>query len=116
MSHAIRFLDYHCSTSKKSILKDLNRFAYDPDGCGEYHGNITFHDTPVYKNREEAEEAIKKIPGVEDAVMNFMTQKLTLEIADDANNVREQVKAMRIQAEQEWQKAKEQFEKDLLGE
>ena len=31
------------------------------------------------------EEAIKKIPGVEDAVMNFMTQKLTLEIADDAN-------------------------------
>lgn len=31
------------------------------------------------------EEAIKKIPGVEDAVMNFMTQKLTLEIADDTN-------------------------------
>ena len=29
------------------------------------------------------EEAIKKIPGVEDAVMNFMMQKLTLEIADD---------------------------------
>ena len=31
------------------------------------------------------EEAIKKIPGVEDAVMNFMMQKLTLEIANDAN-------------------------------
>lgn len=31
------------------------------------------------------EEAIKKIPGVIDATMNFMTQKLTLEIADDAN-------------------------------
>lgn len=31
------------------------------------------------------EEAIKKIPGVEDAVMNFMTQKLTLEIAEDAD-------------------------------
>lgn len=31
------------------------------------------------------EDAIKKIPGVEDAVMNFMTQKLILEIADDAN-------------------------------
>ena len=28
------------------------------------------------------EEAIKKIPGVEDAAMNFMTQKLTLEIAE----------------------------------
>ena len=36
-------------------------------------------------------------------------------IANDANNVREQVKAMRIQAEQEWQEAKEQFEKELLG-
>ena len=31
------------------------------------------------------EEAIKKIPGIEDAVMNFITQKLTLEIADDAD-------------------------------
>ena len=31
------------------------------------------------------EEAIKKIPGVEDAAMNFMMQKLTLEIADDAD-------------------------------
>ena len=36
-------------------------------------------------------------------------------IANDANSVREQVKAMRIQAEQEWQTAKEQFEKELLG-
>lgn len=31
------------------------------------------------------EDAIKKIPGVEDAVMNFMMQKLTLEISEDAN-------------------------------
>lgn len=31
------------------------------------------------------EDAIKKIPGVTDATMNFMMQKLTLEIADDAN-------------------------------
>ncbi|MBR2045074.1 MAG: cation transporter [Agathobacter sp.] len=31
------------------------------------------------------EEAIKKIPGVEDAAMNFMMQKLTLEISDDAD-------------------------------
>ena len=37
-------------------------------------------------------------------------------IADDASSVREQVKAMCIQAEQEWQAAKEQFEKELLGE
>lgn len=37
-------------------------------------------------------------------------------IANDANNVREQVKSMRIQAEQEWQEARKQFEKELLGE
>ena len=37
-------------------------------------------------------------------------------IAVEANDVREQVKNMRIQAEQEWQQAKEQFEKELLGE
>ena len=33
----------------------------------------------------KTEEGIKKIPGVEDAVMNFMMQKLTLEIVDDAD-------------------------------
>jgi len=38
------------------------------------------------------------------------------QIAIEANNVREQARAMRIQAEQEWQAAKKQFEKDLLGE
>lgn len=37
-------------------------------------------------------------------------------IADDASSVREQVKAMCIQAEQEWQAAKERFERELLGE
>lgn len=31
------------------------------------------------------EDAIKKIPGVTDAAMNFMTQKFTLEIEDDAD-------------------------------
>ena len=38
------------------------------------------------------------------------------QIAIEANSVRTQVKTMRIQAEREWQAAKEQFEKDLLGE
>lgn len=37
-------------------------------------------------------------------------------IATAANDIREQVKNMRIQAEQDWQTAKEQFEKELLGE
>ena len=30
MSHAIRHLDYHCSVSERTILKDINSFAYDP--------------------------------------------------------------------------------------
>ena len=61
MSHAIRHLDYHCSTSEKAILKDLNSFAYDPEETCGYHGNLTFHKEPVYKTREEAEKAIEKL-------------------------------------------------------
>ena len=38
------------------------------------------------------------------------------QIAVEAKTIREQVKIMRIQAEQEWQAAKAQFEKELLGE
>ena len=45
------------------------------------------------------------------------SQAITMEqIATDANRIREQVKAMRIQAEEDWQTAKTQFEKELLGE
>ena len=58
MSHAIRYLDYHCSTSEKTILKEINQFAYDPKESSGYHGNLIFHKEPVYKNREEAEAAI----------------------------------------------------------
>ena len=38
------------------------------------------------------------------------------QIAADADRIREQVKTMRIQAEEEWQTAKTQFEQELLGE
>ena len=61
MSHAIRYLDYHCSVSETAIRKDIERFAYDPEETGGYHGDLTFHRDPVYKNREEAEEAIRKL-------------------------------------------------------
>lgn len=61
MSHAIRHLDYHCSVSEKAILKDINSFAYDPRETIGYHGDLTFHKEPVYKNREEAMAAIKKL-------------------------------------------------------
>ena len=60
MSHCIRHLDYHCSVSEKAILKDVGSWAYDPQESSGYHGNLTFHRDPVYKNREEAEKALKK--------------------------------------------------------
>jgi hypothetical protein len=61
MSHAIRYLDYHCSTSEAAILKDLNRFAYDPQESSGYHGNLKFQREPVYKDRAEAMEAITRL-------------------------------------------------------
>ena len=61
MSRAIRHLDYHCAFSEKAILKDINSFAYDPQETSGYHGDLTFHKEPVYKNREEAVAAIEKL-------------------------------------------------------
>ena len=61
MSHQIRYLTYHCSTSEAAILKDLNRFAFDPQETSHYHGDLKFHREPVYKNYDEAEAVIKKM-------------------------------------------------------
>ena len=38
------------------------------------------------------------------------------QLSTEANAIRIQVKAMRAQAEQEWQEARMQFERELLGE
>jgi hypothetical protein len=61
MGHAIRHLTYHCSVSEAAILKDLNRFAYDPQETSSYHGWLKFHREPVYKNYDEAMAAIEKM-------------------------------------------------------
>jgi hypothetical protein len=61
MSHQIRHLVYHCSTSEKHILKDINKFAYDPQESSGYHGNLKFHKDIVCKNEEEAYEKIKEL-------------------------------------------------------
>lgn len=61
MSHEIRYLDFHCSTSEKAILKEINGFAYDREETSGYHGDLTFHREPIYKNRAEAEAAIAKL-------------------------------------------------------
>lgn len=60
MSHRIEYLEYPCATTEKQILKDLNRFAYDPQESSGYHGNMTFHREPVYKDRAEAMAAITR--------------------------------------------------------
>lgn len=61
MSHAIRHLDYHCSVSKKQILKDINSFAYDPQESSGYRGGLVFHDDIVCKTREEAMEKLASL-------------------------------------------------------
>lgn len=61
MGHAIQYRDYHCSVSEKAILKEINSFAYNPQETSGYHGNLKFHKEPVYKNREEAADAIVKM-------------------------------------------------------
>lgn len=61
MSHCVGYRDYHCSTTEKQILRDLNSFAYDPQERHGYHGDLTFHRDIICKNRSEAEEQIKKL-------------------------------------------------------
>lgn len=61
MSHKIGYRTYHCSTSEKAILKDLNSFAYDPEETSGYHGNLKFHRDIVCKNEDEAREKIDEL-------------------------------------------------------
>ena len=61
MSHAIGHRIYHCSTSEKQILKDLNSFAYDPEETSGYHGNLTFHKDIVCRNAEEAYQKLEEL-------------------------------------------------------
>ena len=61
MSHCVGYNDYHCSVSQRQILKDLNSFAFDPEETSGYHGDLKFHEEPVYKNRDEAKLAIERL-------------------------------------------------------
>ena len=61
MSHCISHRVYHCSTTEKQILKNLNDWAFDPEETSCYHGNMHFHRNMVFKTREEAEAAIEKL-------------------------------------------------------
>lgn len=48
-------------TTPQKILKDLNKWAFDPQESSGYHGNLHFHEYPVYKNIEEAYKAIERL-------------------------------------------------------
>lgn len=61
MGHQIEYLDYHCSATEKQILKDLNRFAYDPQESSGYHGNLKFHRDIVCANRAEAMKKVTEL-------------------------------------------------------
>lgn len=61
MGHQIEYLDYHCSITEKQILKDLNRFAYDPQETSSYHGNLKFHRDIVCANRAEAMKKVTEL-------------------------------------------------------
>lgn len=60
--HEIGYLVYRkTQTTPKQILKKLNKFAFDPYETDHYHGNLHFHEKPVYKNAEEARKAIERL-------------------------------------------------------
>ena len=61
MSHCIGHRTYHCSTTEKQILKDLNSFAFDPQETSSYHGNLKFHRDIICKNKEEAKEKLEQL-------------------------------------------------------
>ena len=61
MSHAIRYLTYHCSTTETQILKDISSFAYDPEETSGYHGNLKFHRDIICKDEDEARQTIEKM-------------------------------------------------------
>lgn len=61
MSHVIRHMTYPCAKSEKSIMKELNKWAYCPYESSGYHGNMTFHRDIVCKNEDDAEAMIKKL-------------------------------------------------------
>ena len=62
MGHQIEYYSTKVTTEKnlKLFISRITGNAYDPRESGGYHGNLTIHRNEIYKNYEEAVEAIKK--------------------------------------------------------
>ena len=60
MSHSINHRDYYCSMTPKQILKDLNRWTFNPQETLNYHVNLKCYDYKVFKNCDEAYNLLQK--------------------------------------------------------
>lgn len=58
--HNIIYLDYRSSSSKKKIMKNIERIV-SKTGDAPYHYNLKFHKDIVCKNREEAKKKIEHL-------------------------------------------------------
>ena len=60
MGHSINYFTCQNKDIKKALKRYLST-AYDPEESSGYHGNMSIHREPVYKNEQEAEEAIQRL-------------------------------------------------------
>lgn len=58
--HSINYVEYPCKMSEKGILKDLNKWAFDPQQTSSYHGNMRFFKDKTFKNYDEARAWLEK--------------------------------------------------------
>lgn len=57
--HQIRHIDCANGDLNKT-LRRVKKWAYDPQESSGYHGNMTIHKYPVYKDYDEALKMIEK--------------------------------------------------------
>lgn len=57
--HSINYVT--CGNNEiKKYIKWIEKTAFDPQESSRYHGDMTIHDKVICKDRDEAEEMIKK--------------------------------------------------------
>ena len=60
MSHSINYRNYYCSMNPKQILKDLNRWAFNPQETSKYYASLKCYDYKIFKNCDETYNLLKK--------------------------------------------------------
>lgn len=61
MGHSISHYTRKVTTKKdlQAFIDEITENAYDPQETSSYHGNLTVHDKTIYKNYDEALQAIE---------------------------------------------------------